>query len=115
MRSTDTIWYLLLPIMQKYAINITRDYFKRVIRELCDAYGVTRAAIGIITGARAEMYFDGGWDSVSFDAIEELAANGTDLIFIEKEGIIDEIKDRGDKHGLAFVNSRGYLLNTPMT
>jgi hypothetical protein len=109
MRSTDTIWYLLLSLMQQFEIKVTREHFKRTIREMCELLGKTRAALGIITGVRAEMWFNGGWSSVSFDAIEDLAANGTDLIFIEKEGIIDEIKEHGDKYGVAFVNSRGYL------
>jgi hypothetical protein len=30
------------------------------------------------------MYFNGGWRSVSFDVIEELAEKGTDMIFMEK-------------------------------
>lgn len=109
MRSTDTIWYLLLPDMQRFDIKVSRAWFKTLIRKICDEVGKKRADIGIVTGARAELYFDGGWESVSFDAIKELAAKGTDLIFIEKEGIIDELKGHADKYGVAMVNSRGYL------
>jgi DNA topoisomerase VI subunit A len=47
--------------------------------------------------------------SVSFDAIEELAEKGTDVVFIEKEGIIDELTSHANKYGVALVNSRGYL------
>lgn len=107
--STDTLWYLLLGVMERLNIHVQRESFKARIKKICDKWGVTRAALGIITGARAELYFDGNWQSVSFDAIEELAAKGTDLIIIEKEGIIDEIKEHGDKYGVAFLNSRGYL------
>jgi len=95
--------------MEQFGIKVSRDWFKRVIKKICDKAGVTRAAIGIVTGARAEIYFDGAWESVSFDAIEELAAKGTDLIFIEKEGIIDELKEHADRYGVTMVNSRGYL------
>lgn len=109
MRSTDTIWYLLLPDMQKFDIKVSREWFKTLIKKICDEVGKKRADLGIVTGARAELYFDGGWESVSFDAIKELAAKGTDLIFIEKEGIIDELKEHADKYGVAMVNSRGYL------
>lgn len=56
------------------------------------------------------MYFDGRWESVSFDAIEELAQKGTDIVLIEKEGIIDELKEHADKYCIAMVNSRGYLV-----
>jgi 5S rRNA maturation endonuclease (ribonuclease M5) len=105
----DTIWYLLLPDMQRFDIKVTRSWFKALIRKICDEASKKRTNIGIVTGARAELYFDGGWESVSFDSIKELAAKGTDLIFIEKEGIIDELNEHDDKYGVAMVNSRGYL------
>ena len=109
MRSVDTIWYLMLPLMNKFHIDVTRDWFKTLIKKICDSRGIKRADIGIITGARAELYFDGSWRSVSFDAIEDLATKGTDLVFIEKKGIIDELVEHADKYGVALVNSRGYL------
>lgn len=109
-RSPDTIWYLLLPIMERLNIDVSRRYFKTLLRKICDKAGKKRSEIGIITGARAEMYFDGRWQSVSFDAIEELAQKGTDIVFIEKEGIIDELKEHAVKFGIAMVNSRGYLV-----
>jgi hypothetical protein len=90
-RSPDTIWYLLLPVMEKYNIDVSRKYFKTLLRKICDKFGRKRSEIDIITGARAELYFDGRWKSVSFDAIEELAQNGTDIVFLEKERIIDEL------------------------
>jgi hypothetical protein len=108
-RSSDTIWYLLLPVMEKHNIHVKREYFKSLLKKICDRRGKKRSEIGIITGARAELYFNGRWESVSFDAIEELAQKGTDIIFIEKEGIIDELKPHADKFGVAMVNSRGYL------
>ena len=109
-RSPDTIWYLLLPVMEKRNIDVSRKYFKTLLRKICDKFGKKRSEIGVITGARAEMYFGGRWESVSFDAIEELAQKGTDIVFIEKEGIIDELKRHADKYGIAMVNSRGYLV-----
>lgn len=68
MRSTDTIWYLLLPDMQRFGIEVSRDWFKTLIKQICDKAHKKRANLGIITGARAELYFDGDWESVSFDA-----------------------------------------------
>jgi len=109
-RSPDTIWYLLLPVMEKHNIDVSRKYFKILLRNICAKFGKKRSEIGVITGARAEMYFNGRWESVSFDAIEELAQKGTDILFIEKEGIIDELKEHADKYGIAMVNSRGYLV-----
>ena len=34
---------------------------------------------------------------------------GTDVVVIEKQGIIDELTVYADKYGVALVNSRGYL------
>jgi hypothetical protein len=95
--------------MEKFNIHVKREYFKSLVKKICEKRGKKRSEIGIITGARAELYFNGRWESVSFDAIEELAHKGTDIVFIEKEGIIDELKRHADKYGVAMVNSRGYL------
>jgi hypothetical protein len=79
----NTAWYLFLPIMEqsvKYKIIskiITRDYFKKLLNSICESVGMKREDIGIIAGVRAELYFNGTWTSVSFDAIDELAENGT--------------------------------------
>ena len=100
MSSADTLWYLLLPTMEKFHIDVSREWFKTLIRKICDIRGVKRSYIGITTG---------GWRSVSFDAIESLATMGTDVVFIEKRGIIDELTVHADKYGVALVNSRGYL------
>jgi hypothetical protein len=58
-RSLDTILYLLLPVMENYHIDVSRKYFKTLLKKICDKLGKKRSEIGVITGARAEMYFDG--------------------------------------------------------
>lgn len=111
----NTAWYLFLPRMEhavKYKIIskiITRDYFKKLLNDICKAAGIKREGIGIIAGVRAELYFDGTWTSVSFDAIDELAEKGTDIVFIEKEGVPEILTEYADKYGIAMVNTRGYL------
>jgi hypothetical protein len=88
---------------------VTRDYFKQLISKICKNSGLKREDLGIIAGVRAELYFDGKWTSVSFDAIDELAGNGTDIVFIEKEGVPEVLTDYADRYGIAMVNTRGYL------
>ncbi len=51
--------------------------------------GVTRESLNKFAGARAVMYFQGNWSSVKFDDVKSLARNGTDILFIEKMGIVD--------------------------
>ena len=107
--AVDTFWYNLLSLMERNKIRVKRESFKARLKKICDKFGIRRDQLNLITGARAEQYFNGNWTSVSFDKIEELSAKGTDVIFIEKVGIPDELKEHADKYGVAMVNSRGYL------
>ena len=105
----NTVWYLFLPIMEKFGIKVTRAYIKRLVKQLCESAGVTRESLGIFAGVRAELYFDGNWTSVSFDSVKRLAEKGTDIIFVEKEGVPEVLTDLADKYGIAMVNTRGHL------
>ena len=55
------------------------------------------------------MYFDGNWSSVRFEAIEDLAEKGTDIIFIEKMPVVEVLTTYADKYGVALVNTIGNL------
>ena len=105
----NTVWYLFLPIMEKFHIQVTRGYIKKLVKELCELAGVTRESLGIFAGVRAELYFKGEWTSVSFDSVSRLAEKGTDIVFVEKEGIPEVLTDFVDKYGIAMVNTRGHL------
>ncbi len=111
----NTAWYLFLPVMEASVRDgviravVTRDYFKKLISKICNKYGIKREDLGIIAGVRAELYFDGTWTSVAFDSIEDLAGKGTDIIFIEKEGVPEVLTEYADKYDIAMVNTRGYL------
>ena len=93
--------------MENFAIKVTRGYIKGLIKILCEARGITRESLGIFAGVRAELYFKGNWSSVSFDSITSLAEKGTDIVFVEKEGIPEVLTDFADKYGIAMVNTRG--------
>jgi 5S rRNA maturation endonuclease (ribonuclease M5) len=95
--------------MEKFGIKVTRGYVKRLVKELCEGAGVTRESMGIFAGVRAELYFNGNWTSVSFDNVKRLAEKGTDIIFVEKEGIPEVPTGWADKYGIAMVNTRGHL------
>jgi Protein of unknown function C-terminus (DUF2399) len=105
----DSVWYNIQPVLQKYGIKVSRETVKRLIKVACRILNTTREALGIFAGARATMYFDGQWSSVSFDAIEELARDGTDVIIIEKTAIVQVLAPYADKYGVAIVNTSGYL------
>ncbi|MGC1133753.1 MAG: hypothetical protein WA941_13085 [Nitrososphaeraceae archaeon] len=105
----STVWYLFQPIMEAFGIEVNRNTITGYIRDICKAAGVTRESLGIFAGARAELYFDGGWSSVSFGKIKELAGKGTDIVCIEKQGVPEVLTDWADKYGIALLNSRGHL------
>jgi hypothetical protein len=86
-----------------------RKSFVARIKPVCEGLGRTREDFGIIAKPRATMYFNGEWSSVSYDAIEELAENGTDIIFIEKKGIAEVLCEYADNYGIALVDTQGFL------
>jgi hypothetical protein len=109
-RTQSTVWYLCLPIFEKYKIKLpTRDYFTSRIKAVCEKLGFTREELGIIAKPRATMYFDGQWYSVSYDAIGGLAEKGTDIIFIEKIGVVEVLSKYADKYGIALVDTQGFF------
>jgi hypothetical protein len=109
-RTQSTVWYLCLPIFEKYKVKLsTRGYFTSRIKAVCERIGVTREELGIIAKPRATMYFNGKWTSVSYDAIDDLARNGTDIIFIEKKGIVEVFCEYADDYGIALVDTQGFL------
>ena len=105
----DGIWYQLLGDMEKYDNKVSREWIKKLINKVCKQLGVTREALGIFAGARATMYFDGKWSSVRYDDVEELAGNGTDILFIEKMAIVEVLTEYANKYGVAIVSSSGFL------
>lgn len=105
----DSVWYNCLPIMERMNIKVTREHFKKVIKRVCDKLGITREQLGIVAAPWATMYYNGSWPNVSFEAINSLAQNGTDIIFFEKLDIVRVLGKYADIYGIAFVNSRGHL------
>ena len=105
----STVWYLFQTIMEKSQIEVNRDTITGYIRDLCKDAGVTRESLGIYAGARAELYYNGTWSSVSFGKIAELAEKGTDIVCIEKQGVPEVLTEYADKYGIALLNSRGHL------
>jgi 5S rRNA maturation endonuclease (ribonuclease M5) len=72
-----------------------------------------REQLGIFASPRATMYVDGSWHNVNIDEIPSLAKKGTDVVFIEKRGVVEIIKYIGDIYGFAFVNTQGHFAEYP--
>ncbi|WP_162477049.1 hypothetical protein [Nitrososphaera sp. AFS] len=109
-RTCNSVWYLALPWMGKFLEKLpTRKYVMKLIREYCKDDGISRRAMGLVTGARSSMFSDGEWKSVSYDNVIELARYGTDILFIEKADIAEVLAPFADKYGVAVVNTIGYL------
>ena len=109
-RSQSTVWYLSLPLFEQYKVKLPkRKSFTGQIKKVCEKLGVTREELGIFAKARATMYFNGVQTAVSYDKINDLAKNGTDIIFIEKEAIVEVLCQYADKHGIALVDTEGFF------
>lgn len=59
------------------------------------------------------MYVNGQWYRIDIDSIPEVAGKGTDVIFIEKQGIVEIIRHLADIYGFAFVNTQGHFAEYP--
>jgi hypothetical protein len=81
----------------------------KTIRELWpgEEY-VTREYLGIVAKARAMMYFNGQVYPIDFESKEELAMVGTtDVVVVEKEGIIEVLLDVAKRYRIALVATGG--------
>jgi hypothetical protein len=90
--------------------EINRDYLTRSIRDESAKLGVTREQIGIIAADRAQLYFKGKWFDVGLDEIDTLVDYGTDMVIIEKEGIIMRVSPYSNKNRISLLNTRGFLV-----
>jgi hypothetical protein len=120
----STVWYhlreeYLLPIERKFNVVMIKDNTRKdvtaMISERCEKLegSPTREQLGIFASPRATMYVNGQWFRVDIDDISELAGKGTDVIFIEKQGIVEIIKYLADVYGIAFVNTQGHFAEYP--
>jgi hypothetical protein len=92
--------------------EIDRDTVTGYIKSICEnELHKKREDIGIIAADRAQLYFKGQWMDVGFNEIRELSLYGTDLIIIEKEGMVIQLKNFADEYGIALLNPRGFLVD----
>lgn len=109
----------LLPIERDHGVVMIKDNTRSdvtaMINERCEKLegSPTREQLGIFASPRATMYVNGGWFRVDIDDIPELAGKGTDIVFIEKQGVVEIIKDLADIYGIAFVNTQGHFADYP--
>lgn len=90
--------------------EIDREYITGLISPTCaNKLGVAREQIGIFAADRAQLYFKGKWTDVGLDEIETQVDYGTDMVIIEKEGVISQIGLFADTKGIALLNTRGFL------
>jgi len=104
------IYYKIRSLMGG-EIDIKRDSFIAALRDLCIEIGGDlsfREKLGIIAAERAQLYFRGQVTPISVDRIEDLAAKGSDVILIEKEGVCELLEPFAFRRGIALLNSRGF-------
>lgn len=90
--------------------NITNQ-----INSICREFGTTREDLLIIADVRATLYYNDQRYHVSLKNIEEnlLYLKGTDIIIIEKAALCDLLAPMAAKAGVALLDTKVMLLNTP--
>ena len=93
-------------------IGMKRKSFIQAISRECKSLGgsLYREKLGIKAADRAQFFFRGRENPVSFDSIEALSENGSDVLLIEKEGVADVLEPFARRHGVAIINSRGFAV-----
>ncbi len=109
----STVFYRLGPILLDHGFSaetIDRQYITSEIKTVCEKYlGVKREDIGITAADRAQLYFKGEWHDVGLEEINDLVQYGTDMLIVEKEGVVKQLAPFADEIGIALLNSRGFL------
>ena len=88
-------------------IGMKRKSFIQAISRECKSLGgsLYREKLGIKAADRAQFFFRGRENPVSFDSIEALSENGSDVLLIEKEGVADVLEPFARRRGVAIINS----------
>jgi Protein of unknown function C-terminus (DUF2399) len=109
----STVFYHLRPILLQYGFSpesIDRQYITSEIKNVCEQYlGVKREDLGITAADRAQLYFGGQWYDVGLEEMNDLMQYGTDMVIIEKEGVVKQLAPFADEKGIALLNTRGFL------
>ncbi len=109
----STVFYVLRRVLLDHGFSaekIDRQYITSEIKEVCEKYlGVKREELGISAADRAQLYFKGEWHDVGLEEIGKLITYGTDMVIIEKEGVVKQLAPFADENGIALLNTRGFL------
>lgn len=105
----STIFYLLRVRILKAGIKLAlRKTITEYIADVYEEMGYKRHELGIIAAERAQLSFRGQTIGVGFDEIDRLAKIGTDMVIIEKEGIVKALEPFGEQYGISLVFTRGF-------
>lgn len=109
----STVFYHLRPILLDNGFSpesIDRQYITSEIKNVCEQYlGVKREDLGITAADRAQLHFEGHWYDVGLEELNDLVQYGTDMLIIEKEGVVKQLAPFADEKGIALLNTRGFL------
>jgi hypothetical protein len=85
-----------------------RKVIHNAVADICEDLGLKRHEIGIFAADRAQMAFNGQIYNVNYENFESLAELGTDIIFTEKEGLVNTLVPFTTNIGIALVQSGGW-------
>ena len=112
----STVWYNVRPILIAAGYEPkgpsgwagTRKTVHNLVDKICRKYfHKPREEPGIYASPWAIMYYHEQAYPVNFGAISGLSELGTDIILIEKEGIVGVLSPFAKDYGIALVNTKG--------
>jgi hypothetical protein len=112
----STVWYNVRPILIAVGYEPkgtsgwagTRKTVHSLVDKICWQYfHKPREELGIYASPWAIMYYHEQAYPVNFGAISWLSELGTDIILIEKEGIVEVLSPFAKSYGIALVNTKG--------
>jgi hypothetical protein len=111
-KTVNGVFYIVRPRMLDTGFEVKLQHRVKVtstyIREVCEQHGYYRSELGIVTAARAQIYYHGVTYDVNEDNIKMLSKLGTDLVVIEKEGVVKALAPFADKYRIALMYTRGF-------
>ncbi len=87
-----------------------RRKIHNMVREICENdLKLKRHEIGIFAADRAQLAFQGQIYNVNLETIPRLKYYGTDIILVEKEGIVNKLVPFTSGAGIALLQSTGFV------
>ncbi len=108
-----TLYYHIRDAYMGGIIDIDYDHFCQRLLQLCRKMGgdLYREKLGILAEERAQLSFRWKKEAISLDNFEDLARYGSDVLLVEKGGIVNLLNSLAQKYGVTLIHSKGFAVD----